>query len=89
MKRLRPLLFVAAVALLPLTAAPALAFEDGESMRRLHWRCDHGDRDACRLAHLRRECLNGDRRACEVSHLRWECEMGDRHACRRIRADLW
>ncbi len=61
MKIMQAILMGSVLSLLAVASVPAKAEEHGE----LHWKCERGDHEACRLLHLHRECADGDRRACE------------------------
>ena len=39
--------------------------EREEFLKRTHWQCEQGDREACRIHHLYRECEHGDNYACD------------------------
>ncbi len=82
---MRALLMGSAVSLLIFTSDPAHADDRDGYMGHLHWRCEEGDHQACRLVHLHRECEDGDRGACETQHLYRECDEGNPVACERIR----
>jgi hypothetical protein len=61
MKIMQAILMGSALFLLAIASTPANA-QDG---RELHWNCERGDHNACRILRLHRECEEGNHHACE------------------------